>query len=377
MSRRRVIAESAPLVSAPGQPRSAAFCEMQFVGRFCRLRLTDSRMRDCRATLRAQTGRAAGGPSPRPRHMVGEGAAARHPQRSGQCRSSTANSTSWAGSRAMQEASTLNAGVRSRPPTPGATRRRCRGPLSHPNATVLNGKIYVIGGFLRAGARHRAGFAASEYDPATDTWRTLAPLKTPRGSVAVAALNGKIHAIGGRTPDRVTSAVHEVYDPATNMWTDAAPLPLARDHVGVAAVNGKIHIIGGRTTCRWTTSTATTSTIPPRTVDDRVRRCRRRGAAARRRSSRGQHRHHGRRMQRRASRSTRSRRSTSSPAAGGRSRRCRSGSTESRRPPTARSIYIAGGNPECGLSYSNPTWSRLLCPSSRCRVRLRAGCSST
>ena len=46
-----------------------------------------------------------------------------------------------------------------------------------------------------------------EYDPA-DTWRILAPLKTPRGSVGVVALNGKIHAIGGRTVDRVTSAVH-------------------------------------------------------------------------------------------------------------------------------------------------------------------------
>ena len=120
------------------------------------------------------------------------------------------------------------------------------GPLSHPNAAVLNGKIYVIGGFLLQ-VHAIAQNAAYEYDPATDRWRTLAPLKTPRGSIAVAALNGKIHAIGGRTPDRVTSAVHEVYDPATNSWTDAAPLPLARDHVGVAAVNGKIHIIGGRT----------------------------------------------------------------------------------------------------------------------------------
>ena len=120
------------------------------------------------------------------------------------------------------------------------------GPLSHPNATTLNGKIYVIGGFLLQ-VHALAQNAAYEYDPAADRWRTLAPLKTPRGSIAVTALNGRIHAIGGRTPDRVTSAVHEVYDPATNTWSDAAPLPLARDHLAVAAVNGKIHVIGGRT----------------------------------------------------------------------------------------------------------------------------------
>lgn len=118
-------------------------------------------------------------------------------------------------------------------------------PLSHPNAAVLNGKIYVVGGFL-AQVHVGAQNAAFEYDPAADRWRTLAPLKVPRGSIAVAALNGKIHAIGGRTPDRVTSTAHEVYDPAANTWSDAAPLPKARDHAAVAAVNGRIHVIGGR-----------------------------------------------------------------------------------------------------------------------------------
>jgi N-acetylneuraminic acid mutarotase len=120
------------------------------------------------------------------------------------------------------------------------------GPLSHPNGIAMNGKIYVIGGFL-AQVHVGAQNAAFEYDPAADRWRTLAPLKVARGSIAVAALNGKIHAIGGRTPDRVTSTVHEVYDPATNTWSDAAPLPVARDHLAVAAVNGRIHVIGGRT----------------------------------------------------------------------------------------------------------------------------------
>ena len=118
-------------------------------------------------------------------------------------------------------------------------------PLSHPNATVIDGKIYVIGGFL-AQVHVDAQNAAFEYDPVADSWRTLAPLQVARGSIAVAALDGRIHAIAGRTPDRVTSAVHEVYDPATDSWSDAAPLPMARDHAAVAAINGRIHVIGGR-----------------------------------------------------------------------------------------------------------------------------------
>jgi N-acetylneuraminic acid mutarotase len=118
-------------------------------------------------------------------------------------------------------------------------------PLSHPNAAVLNDKIYVVGGFLsqvHVGAQD----AAFEYDPAADSWRRLAPLPTARGSVGVVALDGKIHAVGGRTIDRVTSALHDVYDPATNSWTSLAPLPTARDHFATAVVDGKIHVIGGR-----------------------------------------------------------------------------------------------------------------------------------
>jgi N-acetylneuraminic acid mutarotase len=63
----------------------------------------------------------------------------------------------------------------------------------------------------------------------------------------VAAINGKIHAIGGRDPGRRTLSTHEVYDPATNVWTMGAPLPLARDHLGIAVAAGRIHVFGGRT----------------------------------------------------------------------------------------------------------------------------------
>ena len=143
-----------------------------------------------------------------------------------------------------QEASTLNQEYDPATDT-WRERRPMPFPLSHPNGTVLNGKIYVVGGFL-AQVHVAAQDSNFVYDPVADTWQILAPLKTPRGSIGVVALNGKIHAIGGRTADRVTSAVHEIYDPASNTWTNAAPLPKARDHFGAAAANGKIHVIGGR-----------------------------------------------------------------------------------------------------------------------------------
>lgn len=133
---------------------------------------------------------------------------------------------------------------------------RSRAPLptgaSHMAAVVLNDKIYAIGGFT--GRDHKGSVdRVFEYDPASDAWRALAPLSTSRGSVGVAVLDGKIHVIGGRvtndSDDWHTNGVvgtHDVYDPATDKWTQAAPLPRARDHMVVVAVDGKIHAIGGR-----------------------------------------------------------------------------------------------------------------------------------
>src|SRR5256886_14208289 len=71
-------------------------------------------------------------------------------------------------------------------------------------------------------------------------------MEGPRAGVGGGVRAGKIHVIGGRGLDAVTVATHEVYDPTTAIWSEAAPLPKARDHMAVVAVAGKIHAIGGR-----------------------------------------------------------------------------------------------------------------------------------
>src|SRR5258705_1467692 len=119
--------------------------------------------------------------------------------------------------------------------------------LDHIGSVELNGKIYLIGGFAGGGVHRDGQNTAFEYDPASDTWRILAPMKAGRASVGVVALDGKIHAIGGRSPDNnVTVATHEVYDPATNSWKELAPLPKARDHAAAGVMDGKIYFAGGR-----------------------------------------------------------------------------------------------------------------------------------
>jgi N-acetylneuraminic acid mutarotase len=132
---------------------------------------------------------------------------------------------------------------------PATDRWRTRAPMpfgSHHIATaLLNGKIYTFGGFTKPahGAPVDVGF---EYDPKADSWRALPKLSSARGSPAAVGLNGKVHVIGGRGSDNVTLATHEAFDPATGQWTTLAPLSKARDHIGLIVVGGKIHAVGGR-----------------------------------------------------------------------------------------------------------------------------------
>jgi len=132
----------------------------------------------------------------------------------------------------------------------------------HVALAELNGKIYVMGGFVKPAKGPTAWVPidnAWEYDPVKDTWRALAPLPTKRGSPNAAAVGGKIYVIGGASmhPGSKETAVHparphralgtnEVYDPKTNTWESRQSMPTARNHAAVGVVDNKIYIIGGR-----------------------------------------------------------------------------------------------------------------------------------
>lgn len=135
-------------------------------------------------------------------------------------------------------------------------------PTHHTALAEANGKIYVMGGFVLPKSGCPAWQPvdnAWEYDPASDTWKALAPLPTRRGSPVAAAVDGKIYVIGGAGmhPGSKETAVHprrphrsvdanEVYDPGTNTWARRSPLPTARNHAAVGVVNNKIYVLGGR-----------------------------------------------------------------------------------------------------------------------------------
>jgi N-acetylneuraminic acid mutarotase len=109
--------------------------------------------------------------------------------------------------------------------------------------TVVNGKIYAIGGI------NENGYLATceEYNPVTDTWVTKTPMPTPRAYFAIAAYQNKIYVIAGEERSGYPSWANEVFDPLTDTWETKANVPFetGREFMSANVVNGKIYVISG------------------------------------------------------------------------------------------------------------------------------------
>ena len=131
--------------------------------------------------------------------------------------------------------------------------------LHHAGAAVVGGKIYLVGGFHNPFGKRDPIDHVWMYDPASKAWTARAPLPSPRGALVVAAIGDKIYAASGEqlrpagkpvpqgaAPNTEPVADLTVYDPKTNAWQKLAPMKIARDHAYVAAVGGKLYVVGGR-----------------------------------------------------------------------------------------------------------------------------------
>lgn len=110
-------------------------------------------------------------------------------------------------------------------------------------ASVLNGKIHLVGGGGTGGASN----AHYSYDPATNVWTTKAPLPYLAQQPAGASVNGKIHHFGGGYPNSGSPLnTHYVYNPGTDSWTPGTVLTAPRAiHSGVS-LNGLLYTLGGQ-----------------------------------------------------------------------------------------------------------------------------------
>lgn len=141
-------------------------------------------------------------------------------------------------------------------PVAGTWARRRPAPSARNSAaaTVLDGRIFVVGGRKNQqqpdGSQLQHNVANLEvYDPRDDVWEIRAPMPQAQGGLAAAALDGKLYVFGGEqwTPTQQVFGAAWVYDPATDAWEPNPDLPTPRRGLAAAAVGQHIYAIGGCT----------------------------------------------------------------------------------------------------------------------------------
>ena len=120
-------------------------------------------------------------------------------------------------------------------------------PRLYAGAAVMDGKIYVVGGYRVIDRRMKTLKVVEVYDPQTDTWERKQDMSIPRRQFGIGVVAGKIYAIGGENLFADPSLLDhvEVYDPVSDTWVKRAELPSRRDEVKVAVVQDTIYVIGG------------------------------------------------------------------------------------------------------------------------------------
>lgn len=131
--------------------------------------------------------------------------------------------------------------------------------------------LYSIGGHQLSPESPIA--ANNRYDPATDTWASMAALPLARWGLAAVHLGGKIYCMGGATTLSTFSARNDIYDIATNTWSVGVDIPAAvqGDQGQTACTDGTyVYLNTSRELVRYDPVADTWATLPDAALLDPV-----------------------------------------------------------------------------------------------------------
>lgn len=128
--------------------------------------------------------------------------------------------------------------------------------LTGASLVAYDGKLYRLGGFTAKNAEKddqelwsQDGFAM--FDPATKKWTDLPALPEPRSSHDAAVLDGKLYVVGGwnmagadKTTWHKTAWVCDL-GKSELTWTELPAPPFQRRALSLAAHHGKLYVLGG------------------------------------------------------------------------------------------------------------------------------------
>ena len=118
--------------------------------------------------------------------------------------------------------------------------------------SVVDGKIYVMGGTGWPQIPFHPGpFLSSMevYNPKTNQWREIGDMPAAKSSHTASVINGKIYVIGGffrgNGLDIKDFKTIEIYHSETGRWTQKPDMPVGKSGHTAEVINGKIYILTG------------------------------------------------------------------------------------------------------------------------------------
>ncbi|MHC4355474.1 MAG: Kelch repeat-containing protein, partial [Planctomycetota bacterium] len=111
------------------------------------------------------------------------------------------------------------------------------------NAAKINHAVWVLAGLMLGGFFGKAGTSLA----AEHTWAQKVDMPTARYIHSASVVDGKIYVIGGSTsePNPVAVWPVEVYDPIADSWAQGAHIPTGRAGHSTSVVDGKVYVVGG------------------------------------------------------------------------------------------------------------------------------------
>ena len=133
-----------------------------------------------------------------------------------------------------------------------AKRKKMNQARSGAAVSVVDGKIYVMGGTGWPQIPfHQGPFLSSMevYHPKTNQWREIGDMPAAKSSHTASVIDGKIYVVGGFFRGNGLNFKEfktiDIYHPETGRWTQKPDMPVGKSGHAAEAINGKIYILTG------------------------------------------------------------------------------------------------------------------------------------
>ncbi|XP_023117936.1 kelch repeat and BTB domain-containing protein 12 [Amphiprion ocellaris] len=117
----------------------------------------------------------------------------------------------------------------------------------------LGDTLYLMGGQMKLKNQFLITNCVERWSLQGGPWRSAAPLPMPLAYHSMVRMKDRLYVMGGRTPqsyrtddepDRLSNRLLE-YEPNTNKWTELGPMKYSKYRCSAVALNGEIYVMGG------------------------------------------------------------------------------------------------------------------------------------